>query len=91
MSYKLQSGPKQPSIINHNGKYLELAHTSPSAVNNITRETVSKMEPERAVAYALAAIADNLDALTNMMDLRGEEIHTELAQLSENTMPRNAC
>ena len=88
MSYKLQSGPKQPSIINHNGKYQELAHTTPATSNTVVRDTVSRMEPEQAIAYALAAVADNIAAFTDMISLRGEEIHTELSQLSENTMRR---
>ncbi|MBF9693489.1 hypothetical protein [Bifidobacterium dentium] len=89
MSYKLQSGPKQPSIINHNGKYRELPHTTPATSNTVVRDTVAKMEPSQGIAYALAAVADNLSALTDMVSLRGEEIRTELAQLSENTMNTN--
>lgn len=88
MNYKHITGPEQPSIINHNGKYRELPHTTPATSNSITRETVSRMEPERAIAYALAAVADNIAALTDMISLRGEEVHTELSQLSENTMRR---
>lgn len=89
MSYKLQSGPKQPSIFTHTGKYRELPHTSPATSNTVVRDTVAKMEPSQGIAYALAAVADNLSALTDMVSLRGEEIRTELAQLSENTMNTN--
>ncbi|MFC2697298.1 MAG: hypothetical protein ACFN09_04715 [Bifidobacterium dentium] len=90
MTYKHSSAPEQPAIIDHRGRYRELPHTSPSTNNSITRETVAKMEPQQGIAYALAAIADNLAAITDMVDLRGEELHTELAQLAENTMRTNA-
>lgn len=90
MNYKHITGPEQPSIINHNGRYRELPHTSPATNNSITREAVSRMSPLRGIVYALAAIADNVASLTDMIDLRGEEIHTELAQLSENTMNAHA-
>lgn len=89
MNYKHITGPEQPSIFTHSGKYRELAHTSPATNNSITREAVGHMSPLRGFVYALAAIADNLAALTDMVDLRGEELHTQLVQLAENTMPRN--
>ena len=90
MNYKHITGPEQPSIINHNGKDRELPHTSPATSNSITRETVSRMSPLRGAVYALAAIADNVASLTDMIDLRGEEIRTELAQISENTINTHA-
>ena len=90
MNYKHISGPEQPSVFTHGGKYRELAHTTPATNNSITRETVAKIkDPAQALAYAAAAIADNLAGLTDMIDLRGEELRTELAQLAENTLPRN--
>lgn len=90
MNYKHITGPEQPSIINHNGKYRELPHTTPATSNTVVRDTVAKMEPSQGIAYALAAVADNLSSLADMVSLRGEEIHTELAQLSENTMNTHA-
>ena len=90
MNYKHITGPKQPSIFTHTGRYMELPHTTPAVNNSITREAVSHMSPLRGAVYALAAIADNLAALTDMISLRGEEIHTELSQLSENAMNTHA-
>ncbi|WP_137652788.1 hypothetical protein [Bifidobacterium moukalabense] len=90
MTYKYSSAPEQPAIIDHHGRYRELPHTSPSTNNSITRETVAKMEPDEGMVYALAAIADNLAALTDMLGLRGEEQRTELAQLAQNTLRTNA-
>lgn len=86
MNYKHITGPEQPSIFTRNGKYRELPHTSPATSNSITRETVSRMSPLRGAVYALAAIADNVASLTDMLGLRGEEQRTELAQIAENTM-----
>lgn len=79
--------PRQPEIITRDGELKRLPSTSPSEPCSSTREIVAKSSPLKGIAYALAAIADNIAALTDMVALRGEELHTELAQLNEYVRP----
>ena len=79
--------PKQPEVITRDGRLKRLPSTSPTAYRHGVRDVVKGLNPLKGIAYALAAIADNVATLTDTVSLRGEELHTQLAQLNENMKP----